>query len=75
MVNHELVRSPEEDLRRQVPARFAAEGTLNGDGLEREFLDAGRNVAAAPFTRHHEQLAFLNSEGHGRATLGEAAVG
>ena len=65
LAGDELVRSPEEDLRRQVPALFATGGAFDGDGLKREFLDAGRNVAAAPFTRHYEELAFLNSEGHG----------
>ena len=52
-----LVRSPEEDLRGQVPAQFAAEGALNGDGLKGEFPDAGWNVAAALLARDHEHLA------------------
>ena len=57
LAGDELVRLPEEDLRRQVPARFAAEGTLNGDGLEGELPDAGWNVAAALLAGHHEGLA------------------
>jgi hypothetical protein len=34
------VRPTEEDLKGKVPAQFAAQGTLNGDGLERKFLPA-----------------------------------
>jgi len=58
LVNYELVRTPERDLRWQVPARFAAAGALNCDGLEREFLDARWNIAAAPLAGHHEALAI-----------------
>ena len=54
---YECVWTTEEDLGGQVPARFAAEGTLNGDGLEREFLDAGWNVAAASLACHDEGFA------------------
>jgi hypothetical protein len=32
-------------------------GALDVDGLEDEFLDAGWNVAAAPFAGDHEGLA------------------
>jgi hypothetical protein len=52
-----LVWPTEEEFRGQVPTRFAAEGTLNGDGLEREFLDAGWNVAAASLALDHEGFA------------------
>ena len=53
-MNHELVRSPEEDLRGKVPAQFAAERTLDRDRLERELPDAGRHIAAAPFAGDDE---------------------
>ena len=45
----ELVRSPEEDLRGQVPAQLPAEGTPDRDGFEGEFPDAGWDIAPAPF--------------------------
>jgi hypothetical protein len=52
-----LVRPTEEDLRWQVPAQLAAEGTLDRDRLKRELTDAGWNVAAAPLASDHESLA------------------
>jgi hypothetical protein len=57
LVNHELVGASEVYLRREVPAQFAAKRTLDRDGLERELLDAGWNIAAAAFALHHEGLA------------------
>jgi hypothetical protein len=47
----------EEDFGGQVPVQFATEGALDGDGLEREFFDAGWNVEAAPLACHHEGIA------------------
>jgi hypothetical protein len=64
LVNHELVRSSEEDLRWQVPANFTTEGALNGDGLERKLHDAGWNVAAALLAGHHEGLAISGCREH-----------
>jgi hypothetical protein len=52
-----LVRPTEEDLRRQVPAQLAAQGTLNRDGLKGELSDAGWNVAAASLALHDESFA------------------
>jgi hypothetical protein len=54
---HQLVKSPEGDLRRQVPTQFAAEGALDGNGLKGELPDAGWNVAAASLACHHEGFA------------------
>jgi hypothetical protein len=67
-----LVRSPEEDLRWQVPAQFAAEGALNRDGLKWEFPDAGWNVGAASLAGDDEQppLDDWESECHCRS-IGE----
>lgn len=48
MKGPQLVRvSPSENLSWQVPAKFAAEGALDADGLEGEFFLPGRHVAAA----------------------------
>jgi hypothetical protein len=49
-----LVGATEEDLGGQVPAQFATEGALNGDGLEREFISPGRHIAAALLAREDE---------------------
>jgi len=57
LAGDELLRSPEEDFARPVPPNFAAQGTLNGDGLEGELLQAGGHIAAAPLARHDEHLA------------------
>ena len=57
LVEDEIVRSPEEDFARPVLPEFAAKRTLNGDGLEGEFPDAGWNVATASLACHHEGLA------------------
>lgn len=54
LVNDELVWTPEEDLGWPVLTEFAAQGTLDGDGLEWELLAAGGHVAAAPFALHDE---------------------
>jgi hypothetical protein len=56
-VGDELVRPTEEDLRGKIPAKFATEGALNGNGLKWKFLDAGRHIAAASLACHHEGLA------------------
>lgn len=61
----ELVRSPEEDLRWQVPAQFAAQGTLDGDRLKGEFLPARPYVAAASLAGDNEGPLAL----HGRAAM------
>jgi len=57
-VGHEFVRSPEEDFRRQVPAKFTAEAALDRNGLERKILQAGGHIAAATLAGHHEGLAI-----------------
>jgi hypothetical protein len=54
-VGDQLVRSAKVDLRRQIPAQFAAKRTLNSDELKGELPDAGWNVAAAPFAGDDEQ--------------------
>jgi len=54
LAGDEWVRPTEEDLARQVPAQFAAERTLDADGLEGEFLTTRRHVAAAPLAGDHE---------------------
>jgi hypothetical protein len=62
----ELVRSPEEDLGGEVPAQFAAQGTLDRDGLKWEFPGAGGNIAAARLARDDEGLAGRWGQEHGR---------
>ena len=51
------VGQPEEDFRRQVPAKFATEGALKGDGLKGKFPDAAWHVTAASLAGDHEGLA------------------
>jgi hypothetical protein len=55
-VRYQIIGSAEEDFRRQVPAQFAAEGALDWDGLKREFLYAGRHIAAATLAGHNENF-------------------
>ena len=57
LVNHELVRPTEEDLRGKVPPQFAAQGARDGDRLEGELLLPRGNIAAAPLAGHNEGLA------------------
>jgi hypothetical protein len=57
LVNHELVRPTEEDFRRQVPAQFAAQGTLDRDRLKGELHPARGHVAAAPLALHDEAFS------------------
>ena len=64
-MEHKLVRPSEEDFGGQVPAKFAAEGTLDGDGLERKFLPASGHIAAAFFAGDHEGLAARRRWEHG----------
>jgi hypothetical protein len=70
-VNRELVRSPEEDFRGQVPTQLAAQGTLNGDGLKGEFLRSGGNIPVTVFAGDDELLAFLHHEPHERIIMSE----
>jgi hypothetical protein len=69
-----LVRSPEENLSGQVPPQFAAEGALDHDGLEREFLRPGGNSPVTVFAGDDELLAFLHHEPHGRIVMTEIIV-
>jgi len=57
LAGDELVRPTEKDLREKVPTQFAAEGTRDGDGLERKFLPARGHIAAAPFAGDDEGFA------------------
>jgi hypothetical protein len=77
-----LVWSPEEYLRRQVPALFATERALNGDGLKREFLDARWNIASAslacddealPISGHLEHVSMIGDK-HDRRMNDESLV-
>jgi hypothetical protein len=54
LVDDELVRATEEDFRGQIPARFTAEGTINGDGLKRKLPDTGWDIAAATLAGYDE---------------------
>jgi hypothetical protein len=56
LASDELVRSPEEDLSGKVPAQLAAEGALNGDGLERKFIPTRRHIATAFLAGDDEAL-------------------
>jgi hypothetical protein len=53
----QLVWQTKEDFTRPVLPEFSAQGTLHGDGHEREFIPASWYVAAAAFALHHEGLA------------------
>ena len=53
-----------------MPAQLAAQGALNGNGLEREFPQSGRHVAAAKLAGHDEGLAARWRREHGD-TIGE----
>ena len=57
LAGDELVRPTEKDFSGEVPARFATEGTRDGDGLERKFLPTGEHVAAAPLAGDDEGFA------------------
>jgi len=56
LLNHELVRPTEEDLGGEVPAKFATEGALNGNGLKGKLPDARWNIATASLACDHEAL-------------------
>jgi hypothetical protein len=51
----ELVRPTEEDLGRQVPAKFATERAFHGDGLKWKVIPASGHISAAPFAGDDEQ--------------------
>jgi hypothetical protein len=53
----QLVGATEEDFARPVLPLLSTQRTLYGDRLEREFLQAGGHVAAAPLAGDHEGLA------------------
>ena len=64
-MNHELVRTPEENLGWPVLPDLAAERTLDGNRLERKFLAARRHVTAAPFALHYECFPASRGWEHG----------
>jgi len=70
-----MMRHPEDNLRREIPAQFAAQWAGDHNGLERECCYTGRHVPPASFALDHEPLSSLNSEGHQnqhRRTQGES---
>ena len=73
LAGDELVRPTEEDLSGKVPPQFTAEGALDGDGLEREFLRPGGNSLVTVFAVDDELLAFLHHEPHGRIITTESS--
>ena len=66
-----MVRSAQEHLRWHVPAQFPAQGALDHDGLEREFLRPGGDIPATVFAVDDELLAFLHHKPHDRSSIGE----
>jgi hypothetical protein len=75
LVTHELVRSPEEDLRWKVSPQFAAKWTLDGDGLERKLVPTRRHIAAATLACHHECLAISGCREHASMIADRLAAG
>jgi hypothetical protein len=66
-----MIRPAQEHLRRQVSALLPAQRAGDLNGLEKEFLNPGGYITAAPFAGDHELLSILHHEAHGRATIGE----
>jgi hypothetical protein len=62
LLNHQLVRSPEKDLRWKVPTQFATEGTFSCDGLKRKLLPTGGHNSAASLASDYEGLAACARE-------------
>ena len=61
-----MVRPTEEEFGGQVPARFAAEGALDGDGLKWELFPTRRHIAAAPLASDDEGFSARGGLEHGR---------
>jgi hypothetical protein len=68
---YQMIRTPQQDLRGQVPALLPTEGAGDHERLERELLYPGWDIAPAPFALDNEEFQFLDSKSHGRITLGE----
>jgi hypothetical protein len=58
ILNHQLVRSSEKNLRGQVPPLFAAQGTIYRYGLKGELSEPGRHIAAASLARDNNGLSI-----------------
>jgi hypothetical protein len=69
-VDNESVYATEKGLGGAIAACLAAQGADHGDGLERELIEASRDVAPARLARDHEGLAIRRSLKHGRS-IGE----
>jgi hypothetical protein len=54
LVGDELVRPTEEDLGGKVPAQFAAERALDGDGLKWKVIPDSGHITAAPLAGDHK---------------------
>src|ERR1039458_6744896 len=67
----QMMRSSEQDLRRQISPLLSTQRAGDDDGLEREVEYPGGYVSLAPFAFDHELFALLDSEGHGRKSIDE----
>jgi hypothetical protein len=63
------VQAVQVDLDRQIHAPLAAERTEDGDGLSRNAVGAGGNVARAPFAA--DDSGFRRWKGWHGASIGE----
>ena len=62
MLGHQVVRSAEEHLRRQVPALLFARWVGDNDRLKWELHHPGGDISVTVFAGDNELLAFLHHE-------------
>jgi hypothetical protein len=66
-----VIRPPQQNLGRQVPALLPTEGAGDHERLERKLLYPGWDIAPASLALDNEEFPFLDSKSHGRITIGE----
>jgi hypothetical protein len=60
----------QKELRWKIATDLTTKAAGNGDGLERKFARAGRNIAAAPLAGDHKHLSVCGPLKHG-TSIGE----
>ena len=69
MLVHQMLRSAEEHLRRQVPALLFARWAGDNDRLKWELLHPGGDISVTVFAGDNELPAFLHHEPHDKISM------
>jgi hypothetical protein len=69
-MHHQVIDLTQKKFRRKISPDLTAQAASNGDGLERKFGRARRNIATAPLAGNHKHLSVCGPLKHG-ISIGE----